>query len=387
MIRATSLLSVLFLFLVAVVEKKAMAFSFVGQRKAMTTSSSLWKRRQRQQHAPSTTIFDSSSLTVPPLHVASSSSSSAASIGTTGAGVVGEEETVNGLFGRPAQGQLSKWQSNLVRLGMIAFIASMCIALPATLLPQRLLYKMGLLSKTRKEKLALETGRQCAKWLLRLFPFCKMQCIPCDDDEHPRPSVWVCNHTSMLDIFLLLATDRKLRGQHMRPIKIIYWEGLEENPVTAMLFRQSGFIPVKMSDNGHGNQNEYDVSSFKRLLKDSKAAFEEGFDIGILPEGQLNPSTENGLLPVFPGAFTLAKMSRRPIRFMALYGIDRLWHPTKGMVCSDRTVKLRCYPGGSNFAGPDDFVDAFTKVVGHFGKYGADLPEAELKGLLAGHGK
>jgi len=127
------------------------------------------------------------------------------------------------------------------------FITSMCIALPATLLPQRLLYKVGLISKTRKEKLALETAQWCARWLLRIVPFVNIKTIPCDDLCKPNPAVWVCNHTSMLDVFLLLATDKKLRGRHAREIKIVYWEGLEENPVSKLLFRQAGFIPVRMA--------------------------------------------------------------------------------------------------------------------------------------------
>ena len=79
-----------------------------------------------------------------------------------------------------------------------------------------------------------------------------------------------------------------------------------------------------MSANKAGEANDYDLKSFKLLLKQAKQAFEDGFDIGILPEGQLNPSPEKGLLPCFSGAFTLAKMSKRPIQMMALDGTHRL---------------------------------------------------------------
>ena len=88
----------------------------------------------------------------------------------------------------------------------------------------------------------------------------------------------------------------------------------------------------RMADNGHGKANDYDRGSFKTILKDTKRAFEEGFDIGIVPDGQLNPTPEQGLLPVFSGAFPLAKMSRRPIHIMAHYGIHNLW-PTQRMEC------------------------------------------------------
>jgi hypothetical protein len=50
----------------------------------------------------------------------------------------------------------------------------------------------------------------------------------------------------------------------------LQWKQLEDNPVTKLLFRQCGFIPVQMADNGNGNENEYDISSFRTLLKETK---------------------------------------------------------------------------------------------------------------------
>jgi hypothetical protein len=60
---------------------------------------------------------------------------------------------------------LSGIQAQLVRAGMMTFIVSMCVALPVTLFPQYVAYKLGLLNKTRKERLALSTGQFCARWL------------------------------------------------------------------------------------------------------------------------------------------------------------------------------------------------------------------------------
>lgn len=107
---------------------------------------------------------------------------------------------------------------------------------------------------------------------------------------------------------------------------------------------------------------------------------------GILPEGQLNPTPEKGLLPVFSGAYTLAKMSRRPIQFMALHGTHRLWHADEsiGMNATDRTVTVRCYPYGRSYESAEEWKAAFEAVVGHFGATGHDLPVPELKGWLTG---
>jgi len=104
---------------------------------------------------------------------------------------------------------------------MVSYIAGMCIALPMTLYPQRLLYKLGLISKIKKEKWALATGQFCARWMLRFLPFLKLEAIP-HHEKHPQPAIWVCNHASSLDIFVMLAADRVLRGKCKRPIKIVY---------------------------------------------------------------------------------------------------------------------------------------------------------------------
>lgn len=141
-----------------------------------------------------------------------------------------------------------------------------------------------------------------------------------------------------------------------------------------------------MTANKAGEANDYDLKSFKLLLKQAKQAFEDGFDIGILPEGQLNPSPEKGLLPCFSGAFTLAKMSKRPIQMMALHGTHRLWHAREdiGMTVTGRDVKVRCYPGGRKYKSGDEFLATFNAIVGEFGTEGKDLEEDELKQWLDG---
>lgn len=270
--------------------------------------------------------------------------------------------------------------AGFTKAGMITFIASMCAALPLTLFPVAVLHKVRLISTLKKEQFSLRVGQFCSRWLMRVIPFAKVKVINdgLHHDETPEPSIWVCNHTSMLDIFFLLATDKKLRGKK-RPIKIVYWKDLEKNPITGMLFKMCGFLPVEMEDNGNGSANQYKASSFKSLLKGIKKAFDDGFDIGILPEGQLNPSPEKGLQPVFPGAYTMAKMSKRPIRMMGLHGLHNLWHGNDkvGMKVTGRDVKIRAYPWGSKFQSSDEFVEAFKSIVGHFGAKGEDHPEWE----------
>lgn len=264
----------------------------------------------------------------------------------------------------------------ITKVGVLSFVASMCIALPATLSPILALYRLNIISKRTKEQCSLCVGQFCSRWLMKILPFANIRVVRDKEEQDPVPTIWACNHTSMLDIFLLLAVDKRLRGRNKRPIKIIYWKDLEKNPVTKLLFVMCGFISVEMEDNGNGNNNAYKTSSFRSLLKDTKQAFDEGFDIGILPEGQLNLTPENGLSPIFPGAYTLAKMSRRPIRMLGIHGLNQLWHADEsiGITVTGRKVSIRAYPAGRKFESADQFVTAFENIVGHYGATGEDLP-------------
>lgn len=283
--------------------------------------------------------------------------------------------------------RLGKAKSAIVRTLMVSYIISMCVALPITLFPVYLMHKIKLINRVQKEKLSLQVGQFCSRWMMRLFPFASKRVIVDTQDEsytNPQPCIWVCNHISLLDIFFVLALDKRMRGKNRRPIKILYWKGLESNLVTKLLFQMCGFIPVEMAANGNGEANEYDPKSFKQMLKSTKAAINEGFDIGLLPEGQPNPTPENGLQPVFSGAFTLAKMSKRPIQMMALHGLHNMWHPDGSMPCTSRDMVVRVYPKGRMFSGPEEFTTTFEAVAGYFGAHGRDMQEKELDMWLDG---
>lgn len=118
---------------------------------------------------------------------------------------------------------MSKLGATLSKIGMMTFIISMCLALPLALFPPYLLHRFNLISQVKQQNMALRAGQFCARWLLRLIPFCNVTCVSSPEEEtDPQPCVWVCNHTSALDIFMLLAKDKELRGRRKRPIKIVY---------------------------------------------------------------------------------------------------------------------------------------------------------------------
>jgi 1-acyl-sn-glycerol-3-phosphate acyltransferase len=282
-----------------------------------------------------------------------------------------------------SKNKLSQFESLWTKYCMIAYVAHMCVALPISLMPTFVKTKLNMATKAELEHEALQVGQACARSLLQLIPFMNLKVIP-HSSEDPVPTIWVSNHVSMLDTFVFLAADEQLRGKNRRPIKTIYWKGLDANPVCKILFTMAGFIPVDMEDNGNGNPNEYHPASFKQMIKATKKAVADGFDILILPEGQLNPKPLEGLQPVFPGAYALAKSSGRPIQMVALHGCHNLWHADDdiGMTVTAKDVSIKAYPPLKDCDGYDDFLEAFSGIVGTFGSTGKDPPQEELKKWL-----
>ena len=106
---------------------------------------------------------------------------------------------------------------------MIAYVAHMCVAIPLALLPTYVKMRLELSPKTELEHEALQVGQACARTLLEMIPFMNLTVIPhASTIENPTATIWVANHVSMLDTFVFLAADEKLRGKHRRPVKVLY---------------------------------------------------------------------------------------------------------------------------------------------------------------------
>lgn len=181
------------------------------------------KSSQIQRHVVANNSFSSKSTTSSgSLSVLTSTTNSAAEL-MDGSAINGLSTSSSPLFALSTQPNISKLSATIGKIGMMAFIISMCISLPIALFPPYLLHRLKLITKVQQQQRALTHGQFCARWLLRLIPFCNVQCNSSPELEtNPQPCVWVCNHTSALDIFILLANDKKLRGKNRRPIKIVY---------------------------------------------------------------------------------------------------------------------------------------------------------------------
>jgi hypothetical protein len=120
---------------------------------------------------------------------------------------------------------LSVTEASLREVTMKCFVASMCVLLPFALSPVWLMKKLSILNDSHRETLALDVAQSCARVALFFMPFCQLT-VESSINDHGKqeapPRLWVCNHTSMLDTFILLAADKSIRGPRKRPIKTVY---------------------------------------------------------------------------------------------------------------------------------------------------------------------
>ncbi|GMH67875.1 hypothetical protein TrLO_g3029 [Triparma laevis f. longispina] len=230
------------------------------------------------------------------------------------------------------------------------FILTISLLLPPSIFLSRLLTRFTSYLTFRKptpqrlQSTSIRTSCFLSRLLLTLIPFCSLKLHNSKLTFNKR-KIFICNHQSMLDIFILMSVGGRVFGRG-EGVKIIYWKGAEDNLVTRYVFRSCGHIPVSMTSNAPGEENVYDPSSFKNLLKSVKST---EFDLGILPEGQLNPTPERGLLPIYTGAETLKRILKAEYVFMGLKGTGEIWHPVEGIVGRGRKVEVKVFGEGGEF--------------------------------------
>lgn len=210
------------------------------------------------------------------------------------------------------------------------FVLLTCILLPLTLTITAIAGMVMRWDKKHREIKCINAGCKAVDFVMRIVPMSDFKVVrkgSKEPDDYTGPRVWVCNHISMLDVFYLMSTYSRSHlnltsNPHTppRPVKILYWRGLESNPVTKLMFRLSGFIPVDMAANESGETNIYDKSTFRNVIVSIRRALKQGFDVGILPEGQLNPNPSSGVLEVYNGAWNIAKMGKGKVYGVGIYG-------------------------------------------------------------------
>lgn len=149
-------------------------------------------------------------------------------------------------------------------------------------------------------------------WHARLWGFIQLKAVGVkvkikgrEKIDIRRPYVYMPNHQSWFDIFILLAY---LPGQFRWLAK----EELYRIPILGLAMRQIGYIPI-------------DRSSMPKSIQSLKKAAEkikEGTSVVIFPEG--TRSFDGRLLPFKKGGFMLAIQSGQPIVPISISGSYRV---------------------------------------------------------------
>jgi 1-acyl-sn-glycerol-3-phosphate acyltransferase len=122
----------------------------------------------------------------------------------------------------------------------------------------------------------------------------------------PKARVFVANHTSYLDIPLVLAAST-------HDFAFVTKRELLDWPVIARITRAGAHIPVDR------DRAESRGAVVARMVKTLRA----GRDVMVFPEGTF--SHDDGLRPFHAGAFKAALAAGVPVIPMALTGVARLW--------------------------------------------------------------
>ncbi|MCX7856732.1 MAG: 1-acyl-sn-glycerol-3-phosphate acyltransferase [Deltaproteobacteria bacterium] len=115
------------------------------------------------------------------------------------------------------------------------------------------------------------------------------------------PSIFISNHQSALDIFVLLAS---------LPVSFRFVAKRE-------LF-QIPFMGWAMKCVGHISIDRHSLKESKKALEEAAQKIQKGLNVLIFPEG--TRSTDGKLLPFKKGAFHLVNLAKVPVIPLAIYG-------------------------------------------------------------------
>jgi 1-acyl-sn-glycerol-3-phosphate acyltransferase len=159
-----------------------------------------------------------------------------------------------------------------------------------------------------------------------------------------RTSIFICNHINIFDAFVIYsAIPQFVRGLEL--------ESHFKVPAYGWMMRRFGNVPVPKDNSPSG---------FKRMLKQAKAALDDGISLIVFAEGTRTIDGRVG--PFKKGAFLLAQYSGYPIVPMSMVGSYEFnrkgsWmlHPSKIVVHVHETIE-------TNGVSKDD-IDALVERV------------------------
>ncbi|NBP63417.1 MAG: 1-acyl-sn-glycerol-3-phosphate acyltransferase [Bacteroidetes bacterium] len=159
------------------------------------------------------------------------------------------------------------------------------------------------------------------RWALSVIKNCNINIEVIGKEHIPEQAVFIVNHRSSADIFVLLA----ILPKHS---VFVYKHELLNHPLIGIGLRQAPYIPV---DRSSPRASAISILKAKSMLKD-------GNSIIIFPEGTWS-YPPNDILPFKQGSLMMASKTGVPIIPIAMVGTETITKPD-GVLIYSGTVKV-----------------------------------------------
>lgn len=139
-------------------------------------------------------------------------------------------------------------------------------------------------------------------WILKVF---RVRVTGRNLDRLPRePVVIISNHLSRFDPMALFCLEHKRRLAFVSKIENM------KAPIAGPVLYRIGFLAL---------ERDNPLQAMRMIRTGAKMVRENGFSIGIYPEGTRNTTDE--LLPFKPGAFVMAQKAGAPVAVTVIRGV------------------------------------------------------------------
>lgn len=182
------------------------------------------------------------------------------------------------------------------------------------------------------------------RWSHSVISHCNIS-IEVSGEEHiPEQAVFIVNHRSSADIFVLLDILPKRSA-------FVFKHELLNHPLIGLALRLSPYIPVDRSS---------PKAAAMSILK-AKSMIKDGHSIIIFPEGTWS-YPPNDILPFKQGSLLMASKTGIPIIPIAMVGTETVTRPD-GLLIFPGTVKVKIGPAHTADSHDHDQAEKFRALM------------------------
>ena len=177
-------------------------------------------------------------------------------------------------------------------------------------------------------------------------------------DLRIKKYIFVCNHISYLDIFVLIFLSSKFKNNHL--CKFVGMEKINDWIIIGYVIKEMGMIPIKLLQ-ASKDINKYCEESKIKFKKKCIEEINKGYSLFIFPEGRLNknPSILNN---IHSGAYYFSNLTNTPIKFIGLKNINKIWkmssHPS-----GYGSIDVKIFDEDYYFSNSANFKNEFKKKI------------------------